>query len=191
MFSNVALDVFIGLVFVYLIYSLLATVIQEIIATRLAFRAKILEKAIIRMLEDGNSTTRFGLLDRINGLFSLLISVNMLIGREIAAWFYVHPLIKYLGEDNHYSKPAYITAQNFSKVMIDLLTGMGTSSTNQVQRINDSVQNGTIYQLPVSLNGDKSNPAIKALIKLQTIKRLDSGLPDPNATINLSTDTKL
>lgn len=52
MFNNFALDVFIGLVFIFLLYSLLATIIQEMIATRLAFRAKVLEKAIIRMLED-------------------------------------------------------------------------------------------------------------------------------------------
>lgn len=52
MFNNVALDIFIGLVFIYLLYSLLATIIQEMIATRLAFRAKVLEKAILRMLDD-------------------------------------------------------------------------------------------------------------------------------------------
>src|ERR1700744_4393338 len=57
MFNNVALDVFIGLVFVYLIYSLLATVLQEIIATNIGLRALILRKAIRRMLDDHESGT--------------------------------------------------------------------------------------------------------------------------------------
>ena len=52
MFNNGALDIVIGLVFIYLLYSLLATIIQEIIAAWLSFRAKYLEKAIMRMLDN-------------------------------------------------------------------------------------------------------------------------------------------
>ena len=65
MFNNVALDVFIGLVFVFLLYSLLATILQEMISTKLAFRSKVLEKAIIRMLEDGKATTANGFWSRL------------------------------------------------------------------------------------------------------------------------------
>src|ERR1700749_1455969 len=114
MLNNVALDVFIGLVFVFLIYSLLATIFQEIIATRFAFRAKILEKAVIRMLDDGKSTTKYHLWDRITAILYLFTRTNLLKDKLMAAWFYSPPLIKYLGEDNHYSKPAYLSAQNFS-----------------------------------------------------------------------------
>lgn len=52
MFNNVALDVVIGLVFVFLLYSLLGTLIQEIIATNIGLRGLILEMAIRRMLDD-------------------------------------------------------------------------------------------------------------------------------------------
>src|SRR3954470_23135335 len=98
MFSNVALDVFIGLIFVFLLYSLLATIIQEMIAVRLAFRSKVLEKAILRMLEDGKTTTRTPYGDRIKGLLHLFGLTNQLKGKSIAPWFYAHPLIKYLAE---------------------------------------------------------------------------------------------
>lgn len=54
MFNNVALDVFIGLIFIYLLYSLLATAINEFIATLFAYRHRMLEKAIEQML-DGKS----------------------------------------------------------------------------------------------------------------------------------------
>ena len=54
MFNSVVLDIVIGLIFIYLLYSLMATIIQEIIASYFGFRAKILERAIFRMLEDEN-----------------------------------------------------------------------------------------------------------------------------------------
>jgi hypothetical protein len=41
----------------------------------------------------------------------------------VSAAFYDHPLIKYLGENKFHSEPAYMTAQNFSKVLVDLLRG--------------------------------------------------------------------
>ena len=109
MFNNVALDVFIGLIFVFLLYSLLATIIQEIIATRFAIRAKVLEKAILRMLEDGKTTGDVPYLDRINGILHIFNLKSLMKGKKVAPWFYAHPLIKYLAEDNWYSKPAIIS----------------------------------------------------------------------------------
>jgi hypothetical protein len=100
MFNSVALNVVIGLVFIYLLYSLLATIIQELIATNLGMRGKILKKGISRMLDDGTA------------------------GKFLSQVFYEHPLIKYLAEkENPRSKPSYLSAQNFSKVFTDLLRG--------------------------------------------------------------------
>jgi hypothetical protein len=103
MFNNVALDVVIGLVFVYLLYSLLGTLIQEIIATNIGLRGKILEKAIKRMLDDSGKSQ----------------------GSKLSAEFYKHPLIKYLADGSWplKKKPSYIDPQTFSKVVIDLLRG--------------------------------------------------------------------
>ncbi|MGZ8538832.1 MAG: hypothetical protein ACXWV9_11240, partial [Flavisolibacter sp.] len=52
MFNNIALDVCIGLVFIFLLYSLLATIILELIAHILDLRARMLTKALRNMLED-------------------------------------------------------------------------------------------------------------------------------------------
>jgi hypothetical protein len=52
MFNNVVLDVFISLIFIFLLYSLLASILQEFVAGRLNLRARMLQKAIRRMLED-------------------------------------------------------------------------------------------------------------------------------------------
>jgi len=168
MFNNVALDVFIGLVFIFLLYSLLATIVQEMIATRLGFRAKVLEKAILRMLEDGKTTSKFRLTDRVNGALHLFGLKNILKDKTVALWFYAHPLIKYLAEDNYYSKPAYLDPADFSKVMIDLLKGLNQPESQAIQSINRSITTGTIYKLPISLSSaqyDKSNPAYKGLLE--------------------------
>lgn len=52
MTGNVALDIFIGLVFVYLLYSLFATVILEIISTNLNIRGWNLRRSLFFMLND-------------------------------------------------------------------------------------------------------------------------------------------
>ncbi len=188
MFNSIALDVVIGLVFIYLLYSLLATIVQEIIATKLSFRAKVLEKAIMRMLEDGKSTTNLKVMDRVSGFWHLLAGPNMLMDKKVASWFYAHPLIKYLGEDNFFSKPAYISSQNFSKVMIDLLKGFESTPANEVQQLADSISNGVIYRLPIDLDADKNNPAIAA-IRSQLPQGLQDGVV--KNTIELNKDTKL
>lgn len=166
MFNNVALDVFIGLVFIFLLYSLFATIIQEMIATRLAFRAKVLEKAITRMLESVQTDNRRPFGDRIDGFLHLLGLKNILKEGRVAPWFYAHPLIKYLGEDNYYSKPAYLHAANFSKVIIDLLKDFNLPESQAIQSIHNSIMNGTINKLPIditNIKSDKLNPAIKIL----------------------------
>jgi hypothetical protein len=99
MFNSTVLDVVIGLVFIYLLYSLLATIIQEIIATHLKLRAKVLKEGISRMLDDDH------------------------VDNSLSEEFYNHPLIKFLGQNKSRSQPSYLTSGNFSKVLIDLLRG--------------------------------------------------------------------
>jgi len=139
MFNSTVLDVVIGLVFIYLLYSLFATIIQEIFATYRNLRAKILKKGIARMLDDDSkeyslfATINQEILATYRNLRAKILKkgiARMLDDdcKEIclSEEFYKHPLIKYLGENKRYGKPgkpAYLTAQNFSKVLIDLLRG--------------------------------------------------------------------
>ncbi|NCI46099.1 hypothetical protein [Sediminibacterium soli] len=180
MFNNVALDIVIGLVFIYLLYSLLASIIQEIIATQLAFRSKILEKAVLRMLEDGKSTTGVPYLDRLRGFWQMIFRVNRLRNKKFASRFYGHPLMKYLAEDNWFSKPAYIDRSNFSKIIIDLLNGVDTNGVPpDIEKIRESVRNGMLRLDPVST--DTANPAIEAFRE----NRQDTREKDINADTQL------
>lgn len=69
--NNIVLDVAIGLVFIYLLYSLLATSINEFVAMIFAYRHRMLEKAIEQMLDGKNYSYYWW--DKIaNGLLWLL-----------------------------------------------------------------------------------------------------------------------
>ena len=103
MFNNASLSIVIGLVFIYLLYSLLATILQELWSTNTNMRGKVLRQAIKRMLNDKEEKKG---VDTLGGLF------------------YEHPLIKYLAAGNMLCKyPAYINPETFAKVMVDLLRG--------------------------------------------------------------------
>jgi len=119
MTNLIVLDVVIGLVFVYLLYSMLTTILQELLATWFSFRSKLLERAISRMLEDGSVFDK-----RFGSLKALFKKINPSENAtNITGLFYNHPMVKYLAEDDYNSKPSYITKETFSKVMIDLLHG--------------------------------------------------------------------
>jgi len=137
MLNNVALDVCIGLIFIFLLYSLLATIVQEIIAQWLSLRPRMLMKALRNMLED--RTNGIAEAPENNTIFSYMASG---IRRWWAAvsenWkhfkcplnengatkaFYKHPAIKYLSESSWNSKPAYIAPSSFANTLMLLLRG--------------------------------------------------------------------
>jgi hypothetical protein len=129
MLNIVVLDVVIGLIFIYLLYSLLVTIIQEIVATQFGFRAKILQRSIFRMLEDDDKfSSRFKSI-----LYLFKKSGNGGEKNSTTYDFYNHPLIKFLGEGKHNSKPAYITRETFSKVIVDLLRGNNVKPGDDVE----------------------------------------------------------
>jgi hypothetical protein len=54
MLNNVVLDVAIGLIFIFMLYSLLATTIKEFIATIFSYRSRMLERGIEQMIDGRN-----------------------------------------------------------------------------------------------------------------------------------------
>jgi hypothetical protein len=125
MLNNAAFDVVVSLVFIYTLYSLLATLIQEIIATNIGLRGKVLKKAISRMLDD----------DKIAA------------ADKLGSTFYTHPLIKCLADGSWPLKkvPSYINRETFSKVVIDLLRGQNAKpGLPDRQPIQNSLTKGVI-----------------------------------------------
>lgn len=151
MFNNVVLDVFIGLVFVFLLYSLLATIVQEMIAHAFGMRPRMLLKALMRMLEDGRKTinkngqpeeseyTGMGLMTDTKEAVARYF--KPFEGKSFLKSFYDHPTIKFLGESRSSSKPSYISAANFSQTLIHLLRGEMTDGGSQMEAIKKFLDN--------------------------------------------------
>lgn len=138
MFSSVALDVFIGLVFIFLLYSLLATIVMEFVAHYMHLRPRLLMKALRRMLEDTQPEI-FGIKQR-STIIDFFADVKESVKRYFLPFrnlhflkrFYYHPTIKYLGESRSSSKPSYMHANNFSQTIIQLFRG-GSSQPDITQ----------------------------------------------------------
>lgn len=122
MFNSPILDIAIGLIFIFLLYSLLATSIHEAVATLLSLRASMLRKSIIEnMLSDTPLPSRFR--SFIKGFKDLARSITR-SGKPKTSlgWkFYAHPVIKNYGESGMFPLPSYIPPDNFSAVLIDIL----------------------------------------------------------------------
>jgi hypothetical protein len=120
MFDNVALNVVIGLVFIYLLYSLFATVLSEIIATQLGLRARNLKEAIDRMLNDEKEGHKPFLLRLLDSMRLMKNPRNPRITN-----FYNHSEIKYLGSTGIFKVPSQFKAISFSKTVVNLLNETG------------------------------------------------------------------
>jgi hypothetical protein len=96
------LEVAIGLVFVYLLFSLIASAIQELVSTLLGWRAQFLEQGLRQLLQ-GTTADGKPMLD------------------EVLA----HPRIKELLSDSRFRKtrplPSYISARTFSLTLLDTI----------------------------------------------------------------------
>lgn len=139
MFDNIAFNVFIGLVFVFLLYSLLATIIQEIVARWLNLRPRMLQKGIRRMLQDEDVKYKLTIikipLEIRNNIVRFFVPFS---GLEDSFYktFYDYPTIKYLAESSWNSKPSYIEATNFSQTIVYLLQeNHGSGNANAAEQI--------------------------------------------------------
>lgn len=129
MFSNVSLDVFISLIFVFLLYSLLATIVQEAIANQASLRNRNLLRAIRSMLDDHpfqNPSSAFWdrMLDFLSAFKNAIVRYfNPLPNGSLTKAFYAQPSIRQLRKSRFRNKPSFIDPANFSQTLIRMLRG--------------------------------------------------------------------
>jgi hypothetical protein len=128
MFNSPILEVAIGLFFIFLLYSLLATALREMVAGLLDQRAVTLYNGIRSMLTDT---------DEEKGKLMLLFNWASKRIKSLSHWFvhllnnkpkdtlydkfYSHPIIKNYGQNYLYRKPSYISPQNFSSILLEVI----------------------------------------------------------------------
>lgn len=130
--SFVTLDVFIGLVLIYLLYSLLLSIIGEMIANWLGLRARTLRLGITKMLCDADFDNRSmrSVKEVIKDWF---LYQKEDFDERMAGRFYAHSSIKYLAKyqskvgnmSTIKTKPAYVHRGTFSSTMIDIFRSDG------------------------------------------------------------------
>jgi len=109
------LDIFISLIFLFLLYSLLTTAVVESIAAFFSSRAKNLFSGIDRLLGDDEDISKINY-----SAFSLFYNSSKC---KLTKAFYKHPTIKSLGKKGVFnSKPSYISPKMFSSTLIDILS---------------------------------------------------------------------
>lgn len=77
MTNNIVLDVAIGLVFIYLLYSLLASAISELVATLFAYRSRMLERGLEQMLDGRNYSVYWW--DKL--LMNILMAIKSVVNK--------------------------------------------------------------------------------------------------------------
>jgi hypothetical protein len=159
MFNNTALDVVIGLVLVYLLYSLLITILGELLATWFGLRARILRISIERMLNDGLDVKKArGKWEKFTSILArVFLKEPAVFKGSFAGLFYNYPSIKYLAKLEPdqavifgQTKPSYITPDNFAVTVINILCDHGTGATKYDQLV-FSLENNTLSIEPETI----------------------------------------
>ena len=151
MFNNVALDVFIGLIAIFLLYSLLASILMEALAKFLCLRARITVKGIFKMLDDSDFSEDYAGTRFFRSICQNQFS-NNLKGRPFTALFYAHPTIKNMGRNTLQRKPSSISPDIFSDTLIQLLRGDAfDGQQNQIDVIKANLKLGKTGEGALSL----------------------------------------
>lgn len=147
------LDVFIGLVLVYFLYSLLVSVVAELFATWIGMRARILRQGIDNFLND-KKPHKEGL---IHWLHDLFLVEHESFRYSNAGKFYEEPTIKYLakvGENKRWSikntKPAYIEKNHFISAIISMFL-VRSIGINEWDKVKFAIDNNTLNLEPDTL----------------------------------------
>ncbi len=144
MTGSVALDVVIGLVFIYSIYSLLASIVQEMIANFLGLRARNLRHGISRMLKDEPKKKSSNIVTRAVWDTKERLKRNLIPEKEthnLVKAFYEQPVIKYLASGRFFSKPSYINPSDFSKALMEILKAKGDPNSSAIDRVREGLSN--------------------------------------------------
>ena len=173
---RVAIDVVIGLVFIYLLYSLLATVIMEIITSFLGLRARNLRYALRRMLMDEKefagkwAKIKKNSLKIFNSVIKIVGKAGNLTNSKLFKNFFNQAIIKYLSSGGISNKPSYLNPQNFSKALIDTLKS-GTNGKNSLAKIKAGIDNlpagSQTKEYLESLLDDANNDLVKFKLMLE------------------------
>lgn len=149
----VVLDIFLGLILIYLLYSIFITIIAEMLSTWFGLRARMLRYGITNMLSDSgdNLTKKFR-----SKVFDFFLIEPVDFEQTRAGQFYEQPSIKRLAQNVYKNKqgrslynlfekrkPSYIAKESFSSTIITMLREHGRG-IHDWGKIGFSIRNNTL-----------------------------------------------
>ncbi|WP_420581246.1 hypothetical protein [Reichenbachiella sp.] len=176
MTGSVALDVAIGLVFIYLLYSLLASLVAEIFATAITLRARNLKEAINRMINDESSSE----LSKFPRLMELINFFPKDFKGNLIERFYNHQEIKYLGRKSNLG-PSAIQAANFAKVIMDNVKAQASVEGAGVSEV-DKIKSG-LQRLALPTTDPNHVPDTERILGVSTSAYILSVLEDCEVSV--------
>jgi len=142
MFGSIALDVAIGLVLMYLLYSLLVTILGELISSWIGIRSKMLKNGIESMLLDESDVTKRKIWI-IRWLKDFTYKTRPDFKNSMAEDFYNYPSIKYLGKNEFDNLPSYLSKETFSDTLFNMMREKGTG-TDDMSKIDFCLKYNTL-----------------------------------------------
>jgi hypothetical protein len=153
MFSNTtALDIAVGLILVYFIYSLLVSIIGEMFASWLGIRERLLRQGLASILNDRLPSSIYS--DFAKWFKDVFIIEPADFKYTTAGRFYQEPTIRVLakkGDNVWYSirntKPSYLSKELYAKTMLNMFYRKG-QGVNEKDRVFFSVETNTLHLQP-------------------------------------------
>lgn len=138
------LETAIGLLLVYLLFSLICSSLSEIIAWLLNLRAHTLRGGIETLLQDSSLTELIKQNPKLKGAFDKASSQWSQKEQTVATTLYAHPLIQGMTHDK--KQPSYIPKHTFTSAFLDMLHTVSKTDTSPA----DALQKlrGAIAKLP-------------------------------------------
>lgn len=187
MFGSTVLEIVIILVFIYLIYSLLATIFVEAFASIFRLRARSLRWGIIRMLQDDEKKNVFlGFIDSIARGFIKLFKRNA-YEKDFVQAFFNRPSIKYLGKNNTQSTPSYLEPEVFSKAVMDIFRQ--EEGATDIERIKKAIGFNDLMDRKVSVSEEDWNTFKEAFDAAKTEEEKNELLADWEGRFSISEPT--
>jgi hypothetical protein len=173
MVGNVALDVVIGLVFVYLLYSLYATVLMEMISSFLGLRGRNLAYALRRMLTDEKEYEGKKWKSRVARWFTSIIQMSgyaiNLTNDYVFKKFFEQHSVKSLSSGGANNTPSYMKPESFTKGLLDAVKSKDPNLNNMANILKgiESLPRSAAKEHLQSLMNDANNDPMKFKILLE------------------------
>src|SRR5215217_4078227 len=177
MISNSTINVALGLIFIWIVLSLVTIQVMEWITVRLDKRARLLEETILEMLANANLKAQFYDHPVIRGLTAKKRKQSS----RVPNWFYTYPIARGFVQEKR-KLPSYISSQHFSAALFDMILMSGTEAS--------LIQQG-LYRIRDEVEKDKSpgdQPVIDLLDLLADLARSAAATEAGTSITNFTLD---